>query len=392
MTYEGLLIYESLLEISLLVMLAEALNAVTIRYGYPRIVGEVIVGLLLSPYAIGNLLNSIFHINLFSINDYILFLGSFSVILLLFASGLEHGISTIKQGGIYGILAAIFGAIVPFMATYYLLMITGMSTLKAIYIALSTAPTSLAVVAGIIEREGLQGLPTTSVLITAASIDDVVALVMLSIIPTLGSLPISSMVISTVRIVILWLLFLMVSLVIIPRLMNSVSEHMALYVSLVVLFGLVLIMSIVGFSEVIAAFIAGLAIAESKYSGRIRSFVDALLAIFGSIFFIIIGLETDIMALFNVNILTTSLIVSIAAMLSKMLGIYPFAYLKLRNSKQALSVAWGMVPRGEMGLVIASLGLSLGILTKFELSITIFMVLFTTVIGAIIYRRSTLKY
>lgn len=386
------LIYTSLLEISLLVMLAEALNAVTARYGYPRIVGEVIVGLVLSPYAVGGLLNSILHISLFSINDYVLFLGSFSVILLLFASGLEHGISTIKQGGIYGILAAIFGALVPFTTTYYLLIVMGMSTLDAIYIALSTAPTSLAVVAGIIEREGLQGLPSTSVLITAASMDDVVALVMLSIIPTLGFLPISKVVISIIRIVILWLLFLTASLMVIPRLMNSVGEHMALYISLVVLFGLVLAMSVMGFSEIIAAFIAGLAVAESRYSGRVRGFVDALLAIFGSIFFIIIGLETDITGLLSVSILTASLTVSIVAMLSKMLGIYPFAYLKLRDSRQALNVAWGMVPRGEMGLVVASLGLSLGILTKSELSITVFMVLFTTIIGAIIYRRNVLRH
>ncbi|WP_069808233.1 cation:proton antiporter [Vulcanisaeta thermophila] len=385
------LIYESLLEVSLLVMLAEALNALITRYGYPRIVSEILIGLLLGPYSLGGLLNSLFHVTLFTINDYILFLASFSIMLLLFASGLEHGISTLRQGGVYGVLAAVFGAVVPYALVYFLLSILGFNTLTAIYMALSTAPTSLAVVAGIIEREGLQGLPSTRVLITAASIDDVVTLIMLSIIPTLNSPSASTVIYDVLRIVTLWFLFLALSLAIIPRLMNMVSEGLVVYTSLVVLFGLVLAMAVMGFSEVIASFIAGLAVAESKYSGRVREFVDILIAIFGSIFFITIGLETKVTSFLNPSILITAALVSLTALIAKLIGVYPFAYLKLRSTKQALDASLGMIPRGEMGLVVASLGLSLGVLTDYELGIVVFMVLFTTIVGAILYKRSVLR-
>ncbi len=176
-------IFLTLLEVSILVLLADLAGGVLARYGFPRVVAELLIGLTLSPYALGSILNAVLHMGgLFTINDYLLFLTNLSVILLLFASGLEHGLSTLREGGVYGMLAAVFGAIVPYTLVYWALVSMGLPFVESTIIALSTAPTSLAVVAGIIEREGLTGLPSTKVLITAASIDDVVALILLSMV------------------------------------------------------------------------------------------------------------------------------------------------------------------------------------------------------------------
>ncbi|WP_367834469.1 cation:proton antiporter [Vulcanisaeta sp. JCM 16159] len=164
----GEVIFLTLLEVSTLVLLADLVGGVLIRYGFPRVVAELLIGLTLSPYALGSLLNAVLHMELFAINDYLLFLTNLSVILLLFASGLEHGLSTLREGGIYGALAAVFGAIIPYALVYWVLVSMGLPYVESSIIALSTAPTSLAVVAGIIEREGLAGLPSTKVLITAA--------------------------------------------------------------------------------------------------------------------------------------------------------------------------------------------------------------------------------
>ncbi len=218
------------------------------------------------------------------------------------------------EGGVYGILAAVFGAIVPpYTLVYWVLVNMGLSFAESTIIALSTAPTSLAVVAGIIEREGLTGLPSTKVLITAASIDDVVALILLSMstavigagVFTYGTL------ITAIKIVTLWLLIFLLSVLFIPRILDRVGEETIVYASLVVLFGIVLIMTTMGFSEVIAAFIAGVAVAESRFSQRVREAVNVLLAIFGSIFFIVMGLQLNFRYMLNVEVLVMAIVVSI---------------------------------------------------------------------------------
>ena len=380
-------VYLTLLEFSILVTAAEALSLILSRYRYPSIVGELLTGIALSPYALGGLLNTVLKVDLFSINEYIIFLSEFSVVLLLFASGLEHGLSSLRQGGLMGLMAAVAGAVVPYVIVFEYAVNAGFNPGAASLIALTTAPTSLAVVAGVVEREGLQRHPSTGVLIAAASVDDVVALIMLSLVlMSPGSS--SGMVWGLVKIVALWIIFLTASIFIVPRLLNRLNEHLVIYASLVVLFGLVVAMTVAGFSAVIAAFIAGVAVAESRVSGRIRESAGALLAIFGSIFFITIGLQMNLETLTSLKVIAQSLAISTLAILAKMAGVYPFAYAKLRNTSHALSASLGMVPRGEMGLVVASIGLSGGVINQSEYSIALLMVLVTTIIGSITYRRS----
>jgi len=380
-------VYLTLLEFSILVTVAEALSLILNRYRYPSIVGELLTGIALSPYALGGLLNTVLKVDLFSINEYIIFLSEFSVVLLLFASGLEHGLSSLRQGGLMGLMAAVAGAVAPYIIVFEYAVNAGFNPGAASLIALTTAPTSLAVVAGVVEREGLQRHPSTGVLIAAASVDDVVALIILSLV-LMSPKSSSGMVWGLVRIMTLWIIFLTASIFIVPRLLNRLNEHLVIYASLVVLFGLVVAMTVAGFSAVIAAFIAGVAVAESRVSGRIRESAGALLAIFGSIFFITIGLQMNLETLTSLKVIAQSLAISTLAILAKMAGVYPFAYAKLRNTSHALSASLGMVPRGEMGLVVASIGLSGGVINQDEYSIALLMVLVTTIIGSITYRRS----
>ncbi|MGC9226826.1 cation:proton antiporter [Caldivirga sp.] len=383
-------IYLTLLEFSILVTTAESLSLILAKYKYPSIVGELLTGIALSPYALGGVLNALFHVNLFSINNYVIFLSEFSVILLLFASGLEHGLSSLRKGGLLGLIAAIAGALVPYIIVYWYVSSIGIGQGAASFIALSTAPTSLAVVANIIERERLHSLPSTGVLIAAASMDDVVALMLLSSLyasPNADSM--MGFTLRIIKILILWVIFLAASIIVIPRLLNRINEYLMVYASLIVLFGLVVSMVSLGFSAVIASFIAGVAVAESKEASRVRASIDALLAIFGSIFFITIGLQMDFRIITNATVITQSLIVSALAIAAKMMGVYPFAYVKLRNPIGALTASLGMIPRGEMGLVIASIGLSSGILDLSDYGLILIMVLATTIIGSLLYRRST---
>ncbi|MDT7864143.1 MAG: cation:proton antiporter [Vulcanisaeta sp.] len=385
-------IYTTLLEVSILILVADLVGVSLVRFGLPRVVGELLVGIALSPFAIGGLINGFFHVDLFAINDYLIFLTNLSVILLLFASGLEHGLSTLREGGFYGVLAAVFGAVAPYVLVYYTLIMIGVNDVVSSIIALSTAPTSLAVVAGIIEREGLRDLPSTKALITAASIDDVVALIMLSLIlSTVNGSMGYSMWLKALGIVALWVSIFLVSVILIPRILNRVGGGLIIYAAMVVLFGLVLLMTLLGFSEVIAAFIAGVAVAESRYSARVDELINALLVIFGSIFFISIGMQLNPAYLVDPYVIVVGVVVSVVAMLGKVIGVYPFAYLRLRNSRDAIVASYGMIPRGEMGLVVASIALTSGLIDMGGYGVIVLMVLITTILGSTIYRRGAMR-
>src|SRR5215470_7119087 len=99
----------TLLEIFVLLAFAELLRSSARRYGLPQIVGEVLAGMVLSTYALGGILNGLTGITLFQINNYVVLFADFSIILLIFAAGLEAGFSAIRGSGIWALGASVVG-------------------------------------------------------------------------------------------------------------------------------------------------------------------------------------------------------------------------------------------------------------------------------------------
>ena len=183
----------------------------------------------------------------------------------------------------------------------------------------------------------------------------------------------------------LWLIIFGVSIFIVPIIVNRTNEKYIDELSFVVLFGLVVLMVYLGYSPIIAAFVAGVALANTSKSPRVKEMNNVLLGIFGSIFFVVIGAEVNL-KLLSFDALIISLELTAVASVFKWLGVFPFAYLYLRNVKMANAIAAAMIPRGETGLIIASIGLSLNVLNQIEFEGIVFMSLFTTLIGSVIFR------
>jgi len=112
---------EELLGLSLLVLVGKVLGDLTERAGYGRLIGEITGGALLGPYAIGGLINGLLKARLFYIGSEIVFLSEFSMILLVFAAGLDHGTAPLRRAGLWGALGAVFGAVTPFALSLALL-------------------------------------------------------------------------------------------------------------------------------------------------------------------------------------------------------------------------------------------------------------------------------
>ncbi|PVU72556.1 sodium:proton antiporter [Sulfolobales archaeon SCGC AB-777_J03] len=382
----------ALFDVSVFILLAEILSSLVQKYSLPKLVGELLAGMIIGPYALGSLLNQLVGFTLININDYIVFLAEFSVILLIFASGLEHGIAPIKSSGVLGFLGATLGALLPFFVTFYLYL-PQFGFDSALFLGTAMGATSLAAVASVIEEQRLKG-KGVNFLVSAAAVDDVVDLILLSVVLAIlqgASTSVASVGLKITTLIVVWLVILAVSVVLIPRVTDRISDKYLEEFPLAVLFGLTLFMVSLGYSSIISAFVAGVAFANSAKSEKIKGISNALLSVFGPLFFVYVGAEVDFRTL-NLDTLLLSLELTAVATVFKWLGIFPFALAYLRNFKAANTVALGMVPRGETGLVIASLGLSYNALSLEEFEGIVFMSLFTTLIGSALFKVYAKKH
>lgn len=375
------------LEISVMIFTAVLVRSLISRYGLPLLVGEIIAGMIISPFAIGGFINSITGYDIFTINDFVLFLSEFSLILIIFASGLEHGISPIRTAGIWGFLGATMGAVLPFsVATIVYTYIFGIN--EALFIGVALGATSLAAAAAILQELQIKS-KGVDFMLSASALDDVVDLILLSVViafSTITSRFFVNLVSITAYYIISWFIIFVISVILIPRIVNIAGEKYIYHLPFVILFGLVAIMNVLGFSPIIAAFIAGVALAESYSAEKIRGLTETLISFFGPIFFVIIGAQVNIMN-FNYHVVLLSIELTLIAIIFKILGVLPFAYMVLKNFRQAFSSALGMVPRGETGLAVASIGLTSNFIDQNIFSAVVIMSLLTTFIGSTTFKR-----
>ncbi|MFP3266550.1 MAG: cation:proton antiporter [Thermoproteus sp.] len=381
-------VYASLLYLSLLLFLAAVLRYFLRRAGIPGLVAGLAAGMALAPTSLGGVLNGLFGASIFQLNDYIRFLADFAVILIIFAAGLEEGLAPLRSAGPLGVAGAALGALSPFAAGYAMLS-PSLGRDAALYIGASLGATSLAAASAILLEQGVKG-KGARFLTAAAAMDDVVTFIILTAVNILiaaGRLSAAEIAYTIAVYSGAWVFILFVSLAAVKLLGRGIREEYSYEFSLVVIFGLTAAMVVLGFSPIIAAFIAGVAVAEGLSKENIKRLTDALLEVFGPVFFAVVGAESDLSGI-GLSGLVMGLALTAIAVLFKMIGIFPFAYLYTRDVKASAAISLGMVPRGETGLAIASLGLEAGVLTSWEFTALVLMGLLTTVIGAIAFSRA----
>ena len=386
---EGALIGEELLGLSLMVLLGKILGDLVERAGYSRLIGEIVGGALLGPYALGGLIDSAIGAKIFYLGSEVVFLSQLSVVLLVYASGLEHGVAPLRRAGAWGALGATFGALLPFLASIGLYRLGLMGFLQAAFVGAAIAPTSLAVVSGLLSYGVNQRV--IDFLYSASAIDDVVSLVILTVALGLAQLRTSPSALTIARVIAFyavgWVVIYLVSIRLIPLMTRLLGSRYVVEYSLVVLFGLIAVMQALGFSPIVAAFIAGVSLAESGGSEVLRELAKDLLLIFGSMFFVVVGAEVNFAAVGLDGLLIALLILGVA-LATKALGVMPFAYGYLRDMKSTIAASAGMEPRGEVGLAVAAVGLSVGALSDSAYGSLVLAIVLSTVIGMIAFTSS----
>ena len=363
------------------VLLAAYLGGVGIRkIGYPAILGELLIGIILGPAVLGWL----------EYSEAIKVLAEIGIILLMVYIGMEIDFRDLKKASWAGLLAAIGGFFVPFLLGYFAIVWTGGTPIAGLFVAIAIGVTSLATKSRILIDLKLLNTRIAYVLMAGALISDTLALVIFSGITNFAEtnvVNITQLLLIGGKILLFFGLTISIGVFLLPRLgkyisrsgMKSSTAYFTMI--LIVTFGYCELAELAGMHSILGAFMAGLFIKDNLFPKKIskelnKAFYDVSIGFMAPIFFVTAGFFVDI------NVFKTDLglliLVTTLAIVGKIVGTALF-YLPSRNGwREGITIGTGMNGRGAVEIIIAEIGLGLGIIDKAIFSILVFMAIFTT--------------
>jgi Kef-type K+ transport system membrane component KefB len=400
-----------------LVLLAAKLSSLTERIGQPAVLGELVMGV-----ALGNLVLIGFpFLEPMGEDPILAFLAQLGVIVLLFQIGLESSLDQLRRVGGRALAVAAIGVVVPFAIGAYLVgpvLLPGQSTHAYLFMGAAMTATSVGITARVFRDLGKLNMPEAQIVLGAAVIDDVLGLVILAVVSALVTA-------GTVSAgVVAWIiaksfLFLAGALVlgrssapIVSALFSRIQSGAGMKLTLAMSMALIAawVAGVVGLAPIVGAFAAGLVLEPVYFSGfrepeiarqvrdsvrdadattrervlrvidhhshrHIEDLIEPIGHFLVPIFFVLAGMAVDLRALFDVPVLLVALGLTIAAFLGKIV-----AGAAAGPGVNRWLIGWGMVPRGEVGLIFATIGRSLGAINEQVFSVIVLVVIFSTLL------------
>ena len=344
------------------------------RIRQPAVVGEILAGIIIGP-ALLNLIQPT------AVMDALAEIG---VIFLLFTVGLETRPSDIFRVGRRATAVAVLGVIVPFLAGWGLLIIwPGHSRIEAIFLGAAMVATSVGITARVLSARGLLSTEASRVIMAAAVIDDIIGLLVLAVVSNLATGKVNYLSILLVGGLAIALTILVIKFG--ARVVNRVEQpirnlkidHSLLIFALVLCFGLAAVSSLIGIAGIIGAFLAGVALSELTDGTRLHQQSQALTEFTTPFFLVSIGMKLNLTIFVSWDIVLLSLVVIALAILTKFIGCGLGALGMGR--RQATQVGVGMIPRGEVGIVVAQIGLALAAVSDAVYGVVLAMSVITTI-------------
>lgn len=390
-------VLRTVVTISLLIFSAKILAGLCQRVKVPEVIGEIFAGIVFGPYALGGAFE-IFGGPAVEFNVILEAFAEIGGIIILFAAGLEITFAEFRATGIPSLVIGGMGVVVPFFFGYFLAVNLGYSWQVAILIGATLTATSISVTIRVLEELGVMKTAEAKIMINSAVIDDVIGLAVLSIVVSIfavGQIPtIPNIATLILRAFILWLALLIGAVYLLPRLINitnlSKSAGTVEAAATASCFGLSALAAALGLSSIVGAFAAGMAIAGTRAISGIREFIEKLRFVFGPLFFAYIGMQLDVGQILNISIpvFTAILIVAVAG---KLIGCGLPAAIFLKDREKGLRIGLGMVSRGEVGFIVAGIGLTSQVLTQDSYAVLLTVIMVTTIIPPFLLRRSYMK-
>ena len=345
------------------------------RMKQPAVVGEILAGVLIGPSLLGWV----------TPNELTDLLAELGVIFLLFLVGLETKPADIFRVGGRALLVAVLGVVVPFVAGYALFWLWGKPNIEAVFVGAAMVATSVGITARVLGQMGLLTKQTSRIILGAAVIDDVLGLVILSVVSSLakGGVDYTQILTTAGLAVGFTLLIALVGARTITRIQPRIKRlrmgQSWLLFGFSLCLGLAFLASFIGVAAIIGAFLAGMALSESTEGTDMPIQAEAVTEFLLPFFLASIGLKLNLSALLNREVLLLAFIVTLVAVLTKLIGCGLGA--ATLGWKSALQVGMGMVPRGEVGIVVAQIGLGLAAVSEAAYAVVLFMAVATTLIA-----------
>ena len=368
-----------------IVVAAKTGSYISIRLGQPSVLGKLVVGLLLGPTLLD--LAHLPFITDTHLTEIIVEIGELGVLLLMFIAGLELHLSELAKNAKVSAYAGILGVIAPVASGWGVGMAFGMDNRTALFLGLILGATSVSISAQtLIELKALRTRVGLG-LLGAAVFDDILVILLLSTFLALqtGSGGFTNIALIFLRITLFLGLSVILGIKVLPWMTRKVSQlpvsQGSLSLALVVLMLYGLASEIVGgMAAITGAFLAGLMFARTHEKERIEHGIHALsYSLFVPVFFISIGMNVNLREV-DPKALWLLLAISVTGILGKLVGAGIGARLGGFTLRESIQLGAGMVSRGEVGLIVASIGVQQGLIHADVLSAVIGMVIATTLI------------
>jgi Kef-type K+ transport system membrane component KefB len=375
------------LALGIIVLAAKAAGYASSRLGQPAVLGELLVGILLGPSVL-NILGWQPFADL-HLGETIQQLAEIGVLLLMFSAGLEVRLDDLRRVGRVAVYSGGLGVVAPVLMATPAALLAGYNLEASLFIGMAMAATSVSISAQTMLELGVLRAKEGLALLGAAVIDDILAIILLSVLVAVsvtgGGL--AEVIGVLVRLVAFVVVATAAGWFVLPWLENRVAQlsissgTLALAISSALLFGWAAEM-LGGMAAITGAFIAGLGLGRTHGDARrtIESGLHGLnYALLVPIFFVSIGLRTDLRQL-SLSDLPFALVLLALAVASKIIGSGGGARLGGFDGRSGLRVGVGMVSRGEVGLIIGSVGLQYGLIPADAFPQIVLVILVTTLI------------
>jgi len=383
---------ETIIGVGILLFAAKLMAELFLRLKLPIVLGELIAGMVIGPFALGAYIVGSEGVPLLHINNEIKVLGEIGAIVILFMAGLEMTPKEFLKGGKASFTVGTLGVIVPFAAGLAVFQMFGFDALQSMLIATALTATSIAISVQVLSEFGKLKSAEARLIIGAAVVDDILAIAVLSVVISIANGPggVESIDISDVTIKILQVLgffaaMLLASVWVMPKIITPrlwKAKGSVEGIATASFFGAAALAGSIGLSPIVGAFAVGMALSTTKVFEKVENYAHQIGLIFAPLFFAIIGAQVDFRQV-NMEILILSAIIIAVAIVTKLFGCGLPAMMFLKSKSKGMKVGIGMISRGEVGLIVAGVGVASGILTSSVYSTIVIMVAVTTIITPI---------
>lgn len=399
-----------------IILMAGKVSSLIERIGQPSVLGELVIGVIL-----GNLALLGLHWFEFIRHDtFVKFLAELGVIILLFQVGLESNIAKMKKVGLRAFLVASVGVIVPFALGTFMVgpwLMPGLEFNTYLFLGATLTATSVGITARVFKDLGKLQTSEAQIVLGAAVIDDVMGLIILAVVSaivTLGAVSVGAIAWITAKAILFLagaIIFGQLAAPHLGKMLSKIHTGAGMKFTLAITFCLIIsyLAELIGLAPIVGAFAAGLVLDPVHFekfsdpeivdevnkeitnldestkqrvvavlSHHKHQHVEKLIEPVGfflvPVFFVLTGMNVKLETMFNMPILMVALGITAAAFVGKIIA----GTVAGKVNKQI--VGWGMVPRGEVGLIFATIGQQLGVVTDQAFSVIVIMVILTTLL------------